>query len=205
VEGEKVTNLEAQLMGRDTGAAAVIVGAHYDSVVGTVGADDNASGVAAALELARELEGSRLDRPVRFVGFVNEEPPYFQTEQMGSLVYARQLRRDRVPVAAMISLEMLGYYSDRTGSQRYPSGLAWFYPSRGNFLGFVGNSASRGLVRRALRRFRESAGFPSEGLAAPETWPGIGWSDQWSFWKTGYPALMITRSSVKPRPLGLGI
>jgi Zn-dependent M28 family amino/carboxypeptidase len=192
VEGDKVSNLETQLVGSDPGAGAVIVGAHYDSVAGTVGADDNASGVAAALELARELDGTRLDRTVRFVCFVNEEPPYFQTEPMGSLVYARRLRRNRVPVAAMISLEMLGYYSDATGSQRYPSGLASFYPSRGNFIGFVGNSASRGLVRRALREFRESARFPSEGLAAPDTWPGIGWSDQWSFWKTGYPALMIT-------------
>ena len=174
----------------------MIVGAHYDSVDGAVGADDNATGVAATLELARLLKGTRLRRTVRFVFFVNEEPPYFQTENMGSLVYARQLRRDGVPVSAMISLETIGFYSDAAGSQKYPSLLSIFYPSRGNFIGFVGNSESRDLVRRATRRFRESAQFPSEGIAAPATLPGVGWSDQWSFWQQGYPAIMITDTAI---------
>jgi acetylornithine deacetylase/succinyl-diaminopimelate desuccinylase-like protein len=105
VEGHGVANLEAQLLGSEKSEAAVVVGSHYDSVVGTVGANDNASGVAATLELARLLKGNKLRRTVRFVFFVNEEPPYFQTEQMGSFVYAHQLRRDGIPVAAMISLE----------------------------------------------------------------------------------------------------
>jgi len=185
VEGHNVSNLEAQLTGSTANEPAVFVGAHYDSVVGTVGADDNATGVAGVVELARELRGTRLRCSVRFVFFVNEEPPYFQTEQMGSLVYARKVRRDGVPVSAMISLEMLGYYSDMPGSQKYPSGLGLFYPGRGNFIGFVANTASRGLVRRAVQEFRESAKVPSEGLAAPDRWPGVGWSDQWSFWQAG--------------------
>jgi len=196
VEGHVASNLEAELVGSDTAAGVVIVGAHYDSVAGTVGADDNASGVAALLELARMLRGSKLRRTVRFVLFDNEEPPYFQTEQMGSFVYARRLRRDGVPVSAMISLEMLGFYSDAPASQKYPAVLSLFYPSRGDFIGFVGNSESRDLVRRATRRFRESAMFPSEGVAAPASWPGIGWSDQWSFWQQGFPAIMITDTAI---------
>ncbi|MGP0018474.1 MAG: M28 family peptidase [Candidatus Sulfotelmatobacter sp.] len=200
VHGHEVSNLEAELVGSDGAAGIVVVGAHYDSVAGTVGADDNASGVAATLELARMLHGSKLRRTIRFVLFVNEEPPYFQTEQMGSFVYAQQLRHDGVPVSAMISLEMLGYYSDAPGSQKYPALFSIFYPKRGDFIGFVGNSESRDLVRQATRRFRESAQFPSEGVAAPAIWPGIGWSDQWSFWQQGYPAIMITDTALFRNP-----
>jgi Zn-dependent M28 family amino/carboxypeptidase len=172
------------------------VGAHYDSVAGTVGANDNCTGVAAVLELARLLRGRKLQRTVRFVLFANEEPPYFQTGDMGSLVYARQLRRDRVQVSVMISLETMGFYSDVPGSQKYPPVLGSFYPSRGDFIGFVGNSESRDLVRRSIRTFRESTSFPSEGVAAPADWPGVGWSDHWSFWQEGYPAIMITDTAV---------
>lgn len=196
VEGHVVANLEAQLLGSEKSEAAVVVGSHDDSVGGTVGANDNASGVAATLELARLLKGNKLRRTVRFVVFVNEEPPYFQTEQMGSLVYAHQLRRDGIPVAAMISLETIGFYSDARGSQKYPALVSLFYPSRGNFIAFVGNDESRDLVRRAVRRFRESARFPSEGIAGPPTLPGVGWSDHWSFWQEGYPAIMITDTAV---------
>ena len=184
------------LVGSDDSSGPVIVGAHYDSVVGTVGADDNATGVAGVLELARLLQGSKLRRTVRFVLFVNEEPPCFQTDTMGSLVYARQLRRDRIPVSAMISLEMLGFYSDVPGSQKYPPLLGLFYPGRGDFIGFAGNQESRDLVRLSIRRFRESASFPSEGVAAPADWPGVGWSDHWSFWQQQYPAIMITDTAM---------
>jgi Zn-dependent M28 family amino/carboxypeptidase len=157
-----------------------------------VGANDNASGVAATLELARLLEGSRLRKTIRFVLFVNEEPPNFQTNRMGSLVYARELRSGGVPVTAMISLETIGFYSEAEGSQWYPAGLGYFYPSRGDFIGFVGNSDSRDLVRRSIRAFRASTNFPSEGLAGPADWPGVGWSDHWSFWQENVPAIMIT-------------
>ena len=196
VQVHAATNLEAELVGSDGSAGIVVVGAHYDSVTGTVGADDNATGIAAVLELARDLRGSKMRRTVRFVLFVNEEPPYFQTEQMGSFAYARHLQHDGVPVSAMTSLEMLGFYSDAPGSQKYPALLNLFYPSHGNFIGFVGNSESRDLVRRATRRFRESAQFPSEGVAAPASLPGVGWSDQWSFWQQGYPAIMITDTAI---------
>jgi Zn-dependent M28 family amino/carboxypeptidase len=172
------------------------VGAHYDTLPGTVGADDNATGVAAVLELARQLRGSRPRKTVRFVIFVNEEPPFFQTSRMGSLLYARQLRRENVRISAMISLEMPGFYSDVPGTQNYPALLSLFYPSRSDFVGFVGNSESRELVRNAIRVFWESTRFPSEGIAAPSEWPGIGWSDQWSFWQESYPAIMITDTAL---------
>ena len=191
-KGQPASNLEADLVGSAGTEGAVVVGAHYDSVEGTVGADDNATGVAATLEIARLLRGSHLRRTVRFVFFVNEEPPYFQTEEMGSLVYARRLKHDGILVAAMISLETIGFYSDAAGSQKYPPLLSLLYPSRGDFIGFVGNSESRDLVRRATRAFRESTKFPSEGIAAPAGWPGIGWSDHWSFWMEGWPGIMVT-------------
>ena len=92
----------------------------------------------------------------------------------------------------MISLETIGFYSETPGSQKYPPVLGAFYPNRGDFIGFVGDSESRDLVRRCVRKFREAASFPSEGVAAPADWPGIGWSDHWSFWHEKYPAIMIT-------------
>lgn len=119
---------------------------------------------------------------------------------MGSLVYARQLKRDHVEVSAIISLEMLGYYSDAPSSQKYPSALGLFYSSRGDFIGFVGKSDSPDLVRRALRGFRETTSFPSEGVAAPAEWPGVGWSDHWSFWQSNYPAIMITDTAIFRNP-----
>jgi hypothetical protein len=196
VEGHTVSNLESILPGSDAAEGSIVVGAHYDSVPGTVGANDNASGVAATLELARLLQGSHPRRTIRFVFFVNEEPPYFQTSAMGSLVYAMRLRRNAVSVSAMISLETIGFYSDARNSQKYPMLLSLFYPSRGNFIGFVGNPESRELLRRSIRKFRESAKFPSEGIAAPEDWPGVGWSDHWSFWQGHYPAIMITDTAI---------
>ncbi len=196
VGSQRVGNLEAILNGNDTNGKTIVVGAHYDSARGTRGANDNASGVAAVLELARLLQGSKPHKSIRFVFFVNEEPPYFQTDDMGSVVYARQLRHDGVPVSAMISLETIGYYSDVQGSQKYPPVLNLFYPRSGNFVGFVGNPDSRGLVREVIRRFRQSTSFPSEGVAAPSDLPGVGWSDHWSFWQQGYPAIMVTDTAL---------
>ncbi|MBZ5522520.1 MAG: M28 family peptidase [Acidobacteriia bacterium] len=192
VDGKAVRNLEIQIKGSRLSRENVIVGAHYDSAPGTPGADDNASGVAAILELARLLKSSKPGRTIRLVLFVNEEPPYFQTGQMGSLVYARRLRQENVAVTSMLSLETIGYYSDSKGSQHYPPGLASLYPDTGNFIGFVGDVGSRPLVQRAIKAFRESAEFPSEAVAAPSELTGIGWSDHWSFWQAGYQGVMVT-------------
>lgn len=191
-EGREVVNLEAQLQGSRAPEEIVVIGAHYDSAPGTPGANDNATGVAALLELSRRWAKSRPERTLRFVAFVNEEPPHFQSGSMGSMVYARRARERGEKIVAMISLETMGCYSDRPGSQRYPAPLNRFYPDTGNFIAFVGNMKSRELLHRAIATFRDNARFPSEGVAAPESLPGIGWSDHWSFWQVDYPAIMIT-------------
>jgi Zn-dependent M28 family amino/carboxypeptidase len=185
-------NVEGALPGTSAASEIVVVGAHYDSVRETVGANDNGSGVAALLALARAFAGKPAARSLRFVAFANEEPPWFQTDKMGSLVYARACRERGDRVTAMISLETIGFYSDGDGSQDYPFPFGFFYPSRGNFVTFVGNLGSRALVRETISIFRETTQFPSEGGALPGWIPGVGWSDHWSFWKAGYPAVMIT-------------
>jgi hypothetical protein len=194
VSGKTVRNLEAELRGTGETGELVVVGAHYDSV-NSPGAD-NASGVSALIEIARLLSTQQTPRTIRFVAFVNEEPPYFQTEDMGSRRYAARLRQEKQNVVAMYSLETIGYYSDAEGSQRYPFPFAMLYPTRGNFIGFVGNTSSRPLVRRSIKVFRDATRFPSEGIAAPGSLTGIGWSDQWSFWQEDYPAVMITDTAL---------
>lgn len=192
VNGKSVANIEAVLRGSTLAKESVVVGAHYDSVLGSPGANDNASGVATLIEMARMLAGKPIRRTLRLVAFANEEPPFYRTHQMGSWVYANQSKRHGDRIAAMLSLETLGCYSDEVGSQRYPFPFGLFYPQTGNFLAFVGNLASRNLVRHAVGRFRAHANFPSEGSAAPAWLPGVAWSDQWAFWKHGYSAMMVT-------------
>lgn len=185
-----VRNLEATIAGRKT--ASIVIGAHYDSVMGATGANDNGSGVAALLEFARSFRGWQPAHTVRLAFFVNEEPPWFQSKAMGSRVYADELLARGVPLAAMFSLETIGYYSERPGSQHYVFPLGFFYPDRGDFLAFVANLSSRPLLHEAIRAFRAEARFPSQGVAAPALVPGVDWSDQWSFWRHGVPALMLT-------------
>jgi len=185
--------IQATRLGRDPEAPTLVVGAHYDAFQGTVGANDNASGVAAMIELARTFAArDPSTRTVRFVAFPNEEPPWFQNDEMGSLRYASRLRDRGESVAAMISLESLGYYDDAPGSQQYPAPLAALYPDRGNFVAFVGDVTSGGLVRDAIEIFRRGASIPSEGASLPAFVPGVGWSDHWSFWQIGVPAFMVT-------------
>lgn len=192
VQGREVHNLAVQIRGGKRAEQVVVIGAHYDTVPGTPGANDNASGIAALLEISRELAGIRGKRTLRFVAFVNEEPPYFKTNQMGSLVYARRCKKAADRVVAMLSLETIGYYTDAPGSQQYPFPFNLLYPDTGNFIAVVGNVSSRTLVRRVVRLLREHARLPSEGAAVPGFIPGVGWSDHWSFWRAGYPAAMVT-------------
>ncbi|MBI2355454.1 MAG: M20/M25/M40 family metallo-hydrolase [Deltaproteobacteria bacterium] len=201
-EGRQVENIEAQLQGTSEPEEIVIIGAHYDSVSGSPGADDNASGVAALLELARFFSDAEPPgRTLRFVAFVNEEPPFFYwSKLMGSRVYAAGARKRRERIAAMISLETIGYYADTAGSQSYPPPLGLFYPHAGNFIAFVSNLGSRSLLHRCIGTFRETTRFPSEGLAAPAIIPGVGWSDQCSFWREGYPAIMLTDTALYRYP-----
>jgi len=187
-----LSNVEAVLQGTTHGAEIVVVGAHYDTVVGCPGANDNATGVAAVLELAQRFSGRRQPRTIRFVAFVNEEPPFFQTEHMGSAVYANALRSGDERVAGMLSLETMGYYSEERGSQRYPAPMATVYPDVGNFIGFVANVASARLLWRARRAFKRRTSFPLQSATVPAAIPGVGWSDHWAFWQAGYPAMMVT-------------
>jgi hypothetical protein len=189
---KRVRNIVAEKSGTGDCDEIVLVGAHYDTVLGSPGANDNGSGVAALLELARLLADRQLPCAVRFVAFVNEESPFAYTAEMGSLVHARAAKERGDRIRAMLSLETIGYYSDAPGSQHYPFPLSWFYPSTANFIGLVGNLGSRKLVRDAMRSFRRHTAFPAEGAAVPERLRGVGWSDHWSFWQVGYPAIMVT-------------
>lgn len=193
-------NLEIALAGTARPAEIIVVGAHYDSVRGSPGANDNASGVAALLEIGRLIKHARLGRTVRLVAFVNEEPPFFYWGEMGSGVYARAARERGEDIRLMMSLEMLGAYDDRPGSQGYPPLLGWFYPNRANFIAFVSNLASRHVLKRTVAAFRGGCEFPSESLAAPWFVPGVSWSDQLSFWRAGYRALMVTDTAFHRYP-----
>jgi len=185
-------NLSAAVLGNEKADQIVVVGAHYDSLSGTPGANDNGTGVVATLALAQMFAKQKPQRTLRLVFFANEESPYFQTSQMGSLVYAKACRAKNENIVAMLSLETIGYYSDAKNSQQYPSSLRAAYPSTGNFIGFVGNTESKELVTRCIGSFRTHAKFPSEGGALPGNIDGVGWSDHWAFWQANYPAIMVT-------------
>jgi Zn-dependent M28 family amino/carboxypeptidase len=190
--GSPVPNLEVIVPGTSKPAEIVVIGAHYDAFQGTPGADDNASGTAACLHLARIFKNAPQSRTLRFVFFVNEEPPTFWTPDMGSWVYAKKCRDSDDDITAMLSLESIGFYSTASGSQHYPQPLNQLYPDTADFIAFVSNYSSRSLNRRALASFRTHAKFPSEGASPFSIIPGVGNSDQWSFWQEGYRGIMIT-------------
>lgn len=199
LRGRTYHNIETEVRG--TEPQIILVGAHYDSVLGSPGANDNGSGVAALLALARRFAARPCRKTMRFVAFVNEEPPYFQSSEMGSFVYARRCKDRGDQIDAMISLETIGYFSNEPGSQIYPlPGLGMLYPRTGNFIGLVSNTASRSVLREAVAQFRQHAKIPCEGAALPAVIPGIGWSDQWSFWQHGYRAIMITDTALYRYP-----
>ncbi|BAY87165.1 hypothetical protein NIES267_66830 [Calothrix parasitica NIES-267] len=192
INNQAFTNLEVEIKGVDKPDEIIVVGGHYDTAFTTPGANDNGSGVAAVLELARRFADKKPSRTLRFVEFTNEEPPYFWTENMGSLVYAKGYKQRNENVVAMLSLETMGYFSEEEETQKYPFPLNLIYPSQGNFIAFVGNIDSSKLVKTSLKYFRKQVKFPSEGLAVFNQIPGVGWSDHWSFWQQGYQAIMVT-------------
>jgi Zn-dependent M28 family amino/carboxypeptidase len=200
VKGVRCMNLEATCLGNRQPDDIILIGAHYDSVQGSPGADDNSSGVAALLELSRLFTGTEPAITVRFVAFVNEEFPFFALKNMGSLVYARAARQRGDQIRLMVSLEMLGYYSSEPGSQHYPPLFKYCYPDRGDFIAFVSNLRSYKQLRQAVKTFRAHSDFFIEHLAAPILVPGIALSDQFSFWRQGYPAFMITDTAFYRNP-----
>ena len=191
-----VRNIEAVIEPRDGGPATetLVVGAHYDSAIGAPGANDNGSGVAAVIELARllgDLKGTTTRR-IRLVLFVNEEMPYFRTHEMGSWQYAAALAARNERVAAMYSLETIGYFASEPGSQRYPFPFGLLFPDRGDFLAFVGMLDARPLLRASIGSFRSHTKFPTIGGVAPAFVPGIDFSDHWAFAQHGFQAIMLT-------------
>lgn len=188
-------NLVAELPGTSKPEEIIVLGAHYDTVIGTPGADDNATGIAALLELARLLKETNPERTIRFVAFANEEDNGDGPLVMGSYHYAKQCSLKADEIVGMISLEMLGCFSDQQGSQKYPYPFNLYYPRKGSFIAFVGNEASRDFVHDVIGTFRETTKFPSEGVAAPQQFRDIARSDHSSFWYFEYPALMVTDTS----------
>jgi Zn-dependent M28 family amino/carboxypeptidase len=190
---KSVSNLIAEKTGTDKGV--VILGAHYDTVPGTPGADDNASAVAGLLELARLLKESPNKKTISLVAFVNEEPPCFGSYHMGSMVYAKTLKEQQVLIDVMISLEMIGYFK-KEPIQTYPlPGMGFFYPKTGDFIGVVGNFHSYRYVSFFKKGIKRYSNINTRSLIAPEFFGGINLSDNYSFWHHGYRALMITDSS----------
>ena len=185
-------------------APRVVIGAHYD-VAGddNPGADDNASAVAGVLELARMIKaaGPKLSHRLDLVAFSLEEPPNFRSDTMGSYVHARSLSAQKAKVKLMISVEMIGYFSDEPGSQTYPTSfLKWFYPDRGNFIGVIGRTFDRSSVARVKKLMRTSPDLPVYSINAPALIQGIDYSDHWGFWQHGLPAVMVTDTAFLRNP-----
>jgi Zn-dependent M28 family amino/carboxypeptidase len=192
VKGLQCSNLEITRQGTHPKSGIILVGAHYDSVTGSPGANDNGSGIAALLELSRLFAHEHPAATIRFVAFVNEEPPFFYWNNMGSMIYARQMKQRKENIRYMISLETIGYYSSEPNSQHYPLFLKHFYPHTGDFIAFVSNLGSRRAMLHAVKAFRAASNFPAQQLASPAIVPGVSWSDHLSFWREGYKAFMIT-------------
>ena len=191
--GKSISNLVAEKTGTDK--EVVIIGAHYDTVPGTPGADDNASAVAGLLELARLNQNIPSKRTLMFAAFVNEEPPCFGSYNMGSMVYAKHLKERKTPVEVMVSLEMIGFFSQEA-IQTYPlPGMNFFYPKTGDYIGVVGNFHSSKYVSFFKKGIRKHSSINSRSLTAPEFFGGINLSDNYSFWHHGYRAVMVTDTS----------
>jgi Zn-dependent M28 family amino/carboxypeptidase len=190
-EGKLFANIEAEVRGAAFPSEIVIVGAHYDTHQGSPGANDNASGIAALIALARAFADEPLVRTLRFVAFTNEEQPFLRTQYMGSHLYAERCRKRGENVIGMICLETIACRTLEQGSQRF-SLFGLVAPTRGNFIALVGNPRSHGLLAGAADSFRRHTSIPCETFTLPTNFPGAWSSDHWSFWKQGYPALMVT-------------
>lgn len=203
VRGRAVANVVARFgpEPRVEGPGLLVLGAHYDTCHGLPGADDNTSGVAVLLEVARLLGEHPPTTPVELVAWTLEEPPHFRTEEMGSRVHAKALKASGLPVTLVLSLEMLGTFEDAPGSQHYPlPGLDLIYPSKGNFLALVGGWGDGWKVRKAKAALAHGSDLPLRSINAPSALVGIDFSDHASYWKEGLPALMLTDTAFFRNP-----
>lgn len=192
-------NIIAMWPGQNSSDEVMIIGAHYDSCFNP-GADDNASGIAGVLELARLLKDQQLNKRIKFIAFTNEEPPFFMTQYMGSRVYARKVKANGEKIEAAIILETIGFYSEKPNSQKYLPLLGPFYPNRANFVAVVGNFHSKDIVSKITSSFKKSSDFSIVKLVSPDFIPGINFSDHWSFWQEGFPAIMVTDTAYLRNP-----
>jgi Zn-dependent M28 family amino/carboxypeptidase len=191
VDGGTYRNIIARFGPKEGGL--LVIGAHYDSFEDTPGADDNASGIAGLIELARLLAKNPQHRPIELVAYTLEEPPYFRTEDMGSAHHAHLLKEQGREVDLMLSLEMIGYFSDKPGSQDYPvKALGMVYPDRGNFISLVGNFSGFGKMRSVKSLMLGADDLPVLSINAPPLIPGIDFSDHLNYWAEGFPAIMVT-------------
>lgn len=206
--GKSVANVIAEINPGRQPAQRYLVGAHYDTVAGTVGADDNASGVAVLLELATVLQENRSlldpDLSIRLVAFALEEPPVFSTSYMGSKVHARAMKANQEHLTGMICLEMVGFTCHRKGCQSYPFPLQFMnYPQTGDFIGIVGNFQSRKFTAALMDAFQHNPALPAISLSVPfNGWlmPAIRLSDHAPFWDQGFNAVMITDTAFYRNP-----
>ena len=179
----------------------IIIGAHYDVAGDTPGADDNASGVAGLLELLRLLHNKKTNYRIDFAAYTLEEPPFFGTKKMGSFIHAESLYKEKAKIKVMISLEMIGYFSDKEGSQQFPLPfMNFFYPEKGNFIGVVGNLFQRGITKRIRDLMRKGSDISVYSINAPSILPGVDFSDHRNFWHFGYNAVMITDTAFYRNP-----
>lgn len=192
IDNHTVKNLEVEIKGSTHPDEIIVVGAHYDTYLGSPGADDNATGIAAVLETAKLFRTRRPARTIRFVVYTQEERPNGKRGTMGSQVYSRACRQRNENIICAFALESMGYYSDEPKSQMYPPPLSWYYPTTGNFIGFIGDRESATLVRQCVASFRRHTQFPCEGIASPRWVPGVGSSDHEPFWQQGYRGIMVT-------------
>ncbi len=203
-DGLDVSNIIVERKGAGRPDSVLVVGAHYDTVWCTPGADDNASAVAVMIETARLLKSDGLRDTVRFVAFTCEEPPHFFTDTMGSRVYAKRCRSRNENLTGMLCLEMVGYFSDEPGSQNVPAAFTLLTgreaPKQGNFLAAAGNLNSQDLASGFEQGFARFSELPLISFCLPGSVPEIQLSDNSSFWDQGYPALMITDTSFLRNP-----
>jgi hypothetical protein len=192
VEGKDYSNLEIEIKGRTLPSEIIIISAQYDTLPDSPGANNNGSGMAILFAVSNLLRNYNPDRTIRLIEFVNEEDPFFGSEKMGSYQYAKKCRQKGEDIRVMLSLDALGIYKNETGSQKLPFPFSMFYPDRGNFLAFIGNLNSRKYMKEATRGFKKGSSFPIEAGVVPKWVEGAGWSDHLSFWKFGYPGIMVT-------------
>lgn len=192
VDGKECANLEIEIPGQRRPTEIVIVSAQYDTWTESPGANNNASGMAVLLKLSEMLIGQRLDRTLRLVAFVTQEPPYDNTESMGSLRYAQRSKERGEDIRVMLAMDAIGIYKQAPHTQKLPFPFSLFYPDKGNFLAFIGDLASRSYVVEATRGFKKGSSFPIAGGSVPRWVKGAAWSDHKSFWTHGYAAIQIT-------------